>query len=89
MPRLDSSSSEEEDAPPTTGFTTLTKAICNHDDGAGHADSDAKETEAVSGADVEKKFKEWTGTKRNFNGYQTCRVFKERATAKDAVLEDS
>ena len=46
-------------APPPPGFTTPTKAIRN--DGAGHAESNAKGTDAESDADVDKQFDESTG----------------------------
>ena len=57
MPRQESE--EEDAASPPPGFTTLTKA--NRNDGAGHAESNAKGTNAESDADVEKKFDESTG----------------------------
>ena len=50
-------SDEEDDAAPLqASFTTPTKAIRN--DGAGHGEPDAEETDAESDSDVEKKFDE-------------------------------
>ncbi len=54
---------EKDDAPPPPGFTTPTKAIRN--DGAGHTMPDAEGTADDSDADVDKKFDESTGKKRN------------------------
>ncbi len=51
---------EELDARPPPGFSTQTKAISN--DGAGHAEPDAKGTEDGSEADVEKQFEECEST---------------------------
>ncbi len=70
MPRR----SDEEDhaAPPLSGFSTPNKASRN--DGAGHAEPDAEGTEDESDLDVEKKFDESTGKKRNYTGYHTCRL---------------
>ena len=56
MPRQDHE--EEDAAPPEPCFSTPTKA--DHNDGACHADPDAKRTNAKSDADVEKKFYEST-----------------------------
>ncbi len=68
MPRQDSGEEgEEDDAPLPPGFTTPSKAIRN--DGACHADPDAEGTEDESDADVEKRFDESTGKKRNYNPY--------------------
>ncbi len=50
---------EEHDAPQLPGFSTLTKADCN--DGACHAEQDAKGTKDASDADVEKQFDESMG----------------------------
>ena len=57
MPRPDSE--EDDDALSLPGFCTPTKVIRN--DGAGHAEPDAKGTESESDADVEKLFDESTG----------------------------
>ena len=53
-------SDEEYDAaPPPPGISTPTKAIRN--DGAAHAESDAKRMETESEDDVENQFNESTG----------------------------
>jgi hypothetical protein len=83
MPRRDSE--EEDDAPQPPGFSTPTKVIRN--DGAGHAELDAKGTESESDADVEKQFDKSTNKKRNYNGYQKYRFIK--VTGEDAVLEET
>ncbi len=67
-------SEQEDDAPPSHSFTTLTKA--NHNDGAGNADPDAEGTESESESNVEKEFEKSTGEKLNYNGYYKYRVIK-------------
>ena len=57
MPRPESEESYAALPPPC--YSMPTKAKCN--DGACHADPDAKRTNAKSDADVEKKFYESTG----------------------------
>ena len=80
-------SEEEEAAPPDPCFSTLTKAKCN--DGAGHAGLDAEGTESECGADVQKRFDESTGKKRNYAGPHSYRFIKEWATGPQARLEDA
>ena len=55
----DREADEEQSALLPPGFTAQTKSICN--DGAGHAEPDAEETDSESDAYVEKEFDESTG----------------------------
>jgi hypothetical protein len=82
-------SEEEDDALSPPCFTTPTKAIRN--DGAGHAEPDAKGIKSESDADVEKQLGESTGKKRNYTGCHKYlfQVIKQWVTGEDAILEDT
>ena len=82
------SSPESEEiaaAPPSPGFSTPMKRICN--DGAGHAESNAARMDTESEADIEKEFEESTGKKRSYAGPIVCRIIKEWTTGPTATEE--
>ena len=83
---MPSQESEEEDAAlPEPCFSTPTKA--NHNDGAGHAEQDAKGMQTKSDANVEKRFDESTGKKRKYHPFFEYREVKLWFTGEDSVLE--
>ena len=67
------------------GYSTPTKAI--HNDGAGHAETDAEGMQTESDADAEKQFDESTGKKRKYCPFLEYRVVKEWPTGEHALLE--
>ena len=76
---------EEDDAPLPPAFTTPTKAISN--DGACHAEPDAKGTEYGSEAYVEKQLEESTGKKREYHPFRQYTEIKRWKTGSDSILE--
>jgi hypothetical protein len=83
MPRR--SDEENDAAPPPPNFTMPTKASRN--DGAGHAEPDAKGTKSESDADVEKELDESTGKKREYHPFLEYTEVMQWKTGPDSLLQ--
>jgi hypothetical protein len=76
---------EQHNALLPPGYSTQKKANCN--DGACHAEPEAEGTEDESHADVEKKFEESTGKKREYHPFCQYTEIKRWKTGNDSELE--